>query len=122
MTATTKPKFRNYSIIENPKSILTDYTEFFVFWYDRYFSVLDDLSNAAVIMPIADVTKSNVKRRSQLSADALENLKRKLIRDEPSSAHKTKDYSELMEAIKHKINSTDNRRQQLSLLTLAPAS
>ena len=39
--------------------------------------VIDALSNAAVITPIAEVTRSNVQRRSRLCADALENLKRK---------------------------------------------
>lgn len=85
--------------------------------------VISALSNAEVITPISDLDKSNAGRRSKLCAAALDNLKRNMLTTEESfSALKLTDYSELLTAVKNKIDATDNRSQKLSLLTLAPAS
>ncbi len=82
--------------------------------------VISALSSASIITPVSDLNKSNTERRSQICAKVLDNLKRNIldVDHDPSM----KDYLDLMEAVKEKINSTEDRRKKLSLLTLAPNS
>ncbi len=82
--------------------------------------VISVLSSASIISPVSDITRSNTERRSQNCAKVLGNLKRNILDfDHDPSMN---DYLELMEAVKEKINSTEDRRKKLSLLTLAPNS
>nr|CAH0106913.1 unnamed protein product [Daphnia galeata] len=82
--------------------------------------VISALSNASIITPVTDLNKSNTERRSQICVKVLDNLKRNIldVNHDPSM----EDYLDLMEAVKEKINSTEDRSKKLSLLTLAPNS
>ena len=82
--------------------------------------VISALSNASIITPVSDLNKSNTERRSQICVKVLDNLKRNIldVDHDPS----LEDYLDLMEAVKEKINSTEDRSKKLSLLTLAPNS
>ena len=82
--------------------------------------VINALSSASIITPVSDLNKSNPERRSEICAKVLDNFKQNILDVDHDSSRK--DYLDLMEAVKEKINSTEDRRKKLSLLTLAPNS
>ncbi|EFX64775.1 hypothetical protein DAPPUDRAFT_333848, partial [Daphnia pulex] len=84
--------------------------------------VISALSNASIISPIVELDRSSSERRLRICSDVLDTVKRNILQSEDLSSFNANDYSELLNSVREKVNSTNNRSNQLSLLTLAPSS
>ena len=85
--------------------------------------VIHALEDVSVIAPVKNLTKSSKEGRLAIFDKVIHSVRKNILNESSShSSLKLDDYSSLLEEIRNKISSSDDRKERYSLLTLAPQS
>ena len=85
--------------------------------------VIHALEDVSVIAPVKNLTKSSKEGRLAIFDKVIHSVRKNILNESSShSSLKPDNYSSLLEEIRNKISSSDDRKERYSLLTLAPQS